>query len=68
MDSFGITYKETRIFLPPYEWYNDSIAAWCREIGVTLINNSPGTIAQHDWTFPGGSVYYSSDGMKNQKD
>ena len=34
--------------------------------GIKLINNSSGTITHHDWTFPEGKPYYSSDSlMKN---
>ena len=55
------------IFLPPYEWYNDSIASWTKEEGLKLVNNSSGTITNQDWTFPDkGKPYYSSDSlMKN---
>jgi peptidoglycan/xylan/chitin deacetylase (PgdA/CDA1 family) len=38
------------IFLPAFEWYNDSIAAWCREMNVTLINFTPGTLSHADYT------------------
>jgi peptidoglycan/xylan/chitin deacetylase (PgdA/CDA1 family) len=56
-----------RVFLPPYEWYNDSIARWTNMAGSKLVNMSSGTITSQDWTFPDkGKPYYSSDTlMKN---
>jgi endoglucanase len=48
-------------FLPPYEWYNDSIAAWTKAGGLQLINYSPGTLSNADYTYPGVNNYRSSD-------
>ena len=55
------------VYLPPYEWYNDSIASWTKQAGLKLVNNSPGTVTSQDWTFPDkGKTYFSSDSlMKN---
>ena len=63
----GISEKDARVFLPPYEWYNDTIAIWTRKAGIKLVDNSIGTITNQDWTFPDkGKPYYSSDSlMKN---
>lgn len=60
MKSPGVTKDDAPYFLPPYEWYNDSIAAWTRDLGLTLINFSPGTISHADYTTPGMSNYRSS--------
>ncbi|WP_332368480.1 polysaccharide deacetylase family protein [Spirosoma telluris] len=38
---FGNPTKAVRLFLPPYEWYNDSIAVWTKAEGVQLINYTP---------------------------
>jgi peptidoglycan/xylan/chitin deacetylase (PgdA/CDA1 family) len=67
LDRLGIPKNKALIFLPPYEWYNDSIAVWTREAGLKLVNNSSGTITNQDWTFPEkGKPYFSSDSlMKN---
>jgi len=66
MEKFRIPKDSARLFLPPYEWYNDTISSWCKEIGITLVNFSPGTIANHDWTIPEpGSLYFSSDSIYN---
>lgn len=63
----GIEKNEALVFLPPYEWYNDSIAKWTVKAGIKLVDNSTGTITNQDWTFPEkGKPYYSSDSlMKN---
>jgi endoglucanase len=63
----GITKKNASVFMPPYEWYNDSIANWSVDAGIKLINISTGTITNQDWTIPvKGKSYFSSDSlMKN---
>jgi len=61
MRSFGIALEKARFFLPPYEWYNDSIAAWSSALGLTLINFSTGTRTNADYTTPGMKGYRSSD-------
>lgn len=54
---------EHKIFLPPYEWYNDSIAQWCSELGIQLINYSPGTKSAADYTWSGLPNYQSSEAI-----
>lgn len=63
----GVDRPGANIFLPPYEWHNDSVAEWCRSLGIKLINISSGTITNQDWTYPRQEgQYYSSDSlMKN---
>jgi peptidoglycan/xylan/chitin deacetylase (PgdA/CDA1 family) len=61
MKSSGIMKEDALYFLSPYEWYNGSIAAWTREMGLTLINFSPGTRSAADYTYPGMNNYRSSD-------
>lgn len=50
-----------QFFLPPYEWYNDTIAGWSREAGLQLINFTPGTLSAADYTYPGLGNYRSSE-------
>jgi peptidoglycan/xylan/chitin deacetylase (PgdA/CDA1 family) len=52
MKKWNISKQNARYFLPPYEWYNDSIAAWTREIGLQLVCFTPGTRSNTDYTFP----------------
>jgi peptidoglycan/xylan/chitin deacetylase (PgdA/CDA1 family) len=61
LESHGISKEKSRIFLPPYEWYNDSISYWSRKAGLIPVNISSGTIINQDWTFPEGKPYYSTD-------
>lgn len=62
MAAFGIDKKDAPFFLPPYEWYNGTIAAWTRQLGLQLVNFSPGTRSNADYTYPGmGNRYVSSD-------
>ncbi|WP_128547899.1 polysaccharide deacetylase family protein [Larkinella soli] len=52
MRTFGIRKEEARFFLPPYEWYNDTISAWTRTEQLELINFTPGTLSHADYTTP----------------
>lgn len=56
----GIPKREARMFIPPYEWYNDSIAQWAREAGLELFNFTPGTRSNADYTTPELNNYRSS--------
>lgn len=60
MQKLGINKKEALYFLPPYEWYNDSIAKWAKRQGLQLINYSPGTISAADYTWPELKNYRTS--------
>jgi len=55
----------TRYFLPPYEWYNDTIAAWTRLRHIQLINYTPGTLSNADYTTPDMKNYRSSETIYN---
>lgn len=62
LESCGIEKHQSSIFLPPYEWYNDSISVWAEESGVKIINFTPGIISNADYTIPSmGKKYRSSD-------
>jgi peptidoglycan/xylan/chitin deacetylase (PgdA/CDA1 family) len=47
---FYHSYPATRYFLPPYEHYNLQIADWADGIGYSLINYTPGTRSNADYT------------------
>lgn len=57
----GINQPEKRYFLPSYEWYNQDISSWCSELGVQLINFTPGTTSNADYTVPQMKNYRSSE-------
>jgi peptidoglycan/xylan/chitin deacetylase (PgdA/CDA1 family) len=62
MERFGISRSDAKYFMPPFEWYNDSVSAWTRELGLILVNFTPGTYSNADWTHPElGAQYLSSD-------
>jgi peptidoglycan/xylan/chitin deacetylase (PgdA/CDA1 family) len=62
MAKFGIIRNKAKVFLPPYEWYNAAIVAWAREMGLTLVNFTPGTLSTADYTYPEmGSRYRDSE-------
>jgi endoglucanase len=61
MSKYDITKKDASYFLPPYEWYNDSISAWTSDLGFQLINFTPGTLSHADYTTPDMKNYQSSD-------
>jgi len=61
MSRFGIREEKAPFFLPPYEWYNDSIAVWTKKMGFQLINFTPGTLSHADYTTPADKNYRSSD-------
>jgi endoglucanase len=61
MEKLGIEKKSSPFFLPPFEWYNDSIAGWTKELGFQLINYTPGTKSHADYTTPAMKNYVSSN-------
>jgi peptidoglycan/xylan/chitin deacetylase (PgdA/CDA1 family) len=62
MQRFGVSWDEAHYFLPPYEWYNREIAEWTDEIGLTLVNYTPGTRSHADYTTPDMGKRYVSSG------
>lgn len=66
LSKLGIPKREARYFLPPYEWYNDSIALWTRRFGLQLVNFTPGTGSNADYTYPEmGKSYVDSKTIFN---
>jgi endoglucanase len=64
LGNFNINENEASVFLPPYEWYNDTIARWANNASLKLVNISSGTITNQDWTYPDKSKpYFSSDSL-----
>ncbi|MBN1348528.1 glycoside hydrolase family 9 protein, partial [candidate division KSB1 bacterium] len=67
MARFGITRQDAPFFLPPYEWCNRTISEWCRDMELTLINFTPGTRSNADYTTPdmGGRYISSAEILKS---
>ena len=60
LSGFGIAPSSVRFFLPPYEWYNAEISEWTRAAGLTLVNYTPGTRSNADYTEEGTPQFVSS--------
>ena len=55
-----------RFFIPPYEWWNNDVARWCNEIGISLFNLTPGSATNADYTYPEmGASYKTSEELLN---
>lgn len=66
MEQFGVSKKDAHYFLPPYEWYNQSIANWTNDMGLQLVNFTPGTRSNADYTYPEmGASYRGSEEIYN---
>jgi endoglucanase len=63
LERFGVKREAARLFIPPYEWYNRTIAGWAREMGLVLFNFTPGTSSNADYTTPSMPEYLSSQAI-----
>lgn len=57
----GLRLPDEHYFLPSFEWYNHDISLWSSELGVQLINFTPGTTSNADYTTPDMTSYRSSE-------
>jgi endoglucanase len=58
----GIDISKLRYYIPPYEWWNDSITVWSKELDLQVINFTEGIKCNTDYTYPEmGASYKSSD-------
>lgn len=49
-----------RLFIPPFEHYNQQIVAWASELGCVVINYTPGTRSNADYTGEADRNFVSS--------
>lgn len=61
LEKVGITADQAPYFLPPYEWYNKAIVKWSHQMGLKVINFTPGIGTNADYTLPGMSNYVTSE-------
>jgi uncharacterized membrane protein YfcA/peptidoglycan/xylan/chitin deacetylase (PgdA/CDA1 family) len=54
---------QPRVFLPPYEHYNEEIARWTQEEGFRLVNYTPGTRSHADYTGEGDRNFASAQAI-----
>ena len=60
MAAFGVSKSDAKFFLPPFEWYNQTISQWTGELNLQLINFTRGTRSNADYTTPMESNYVDS--------
>jgi peptidoglycan/xylan/chitin deacetylase (PgdA/CDA1 family) len=65
MAEFGITPEKAPVFLPPYEWYNAKSVYWSRQLGLNVVNFTPGIRSNADYTTPEMRNYRSSETILN---
>ena len=61
LKKFGVSREEATWFMPPYEWCNGEIVKWCNEMGIDVVNLTPGTGTNADYTTPDMKNYKSSE-------
>ena len=66
LQKMGISKNDAPYFIPPYEYYNSTISSWAKELGLQVINFSPGTGTSDDYTTPDMEKYRSSKQLWNQ--
>jgi peptidoglycan/xylan/chitin deacetylase (PgdA/CDA1 family) len=53
-------------FIPPYEWWNDSISTWSNTKGLSVFSFTPGIRTNADYTWPElGTAYKSCEWIMN---
>src|SRR5664279_3599121 len=60
IERFGIPRRQIRYFLPPYEHYNQEIVDWSKAMGLTVVNFTPGTRSNADYTGEAEKNFVSS--------
>lgn len=65
MEEIGLRIDSPRYFMPPYEWYNQEISDWAKAMDVQIVNFTPGTTSNADYTTPDMKSYRSSETIYN---
>ena len=63
MEAVGIPRSAIRYFLPPYEHYNQEVVDWSKAMGLTLVNFTPGTRSNADYTGEADRNFVSSQAI-----
>ncbi|MDD4417295.1 MAG: glycoside hydrolase family 9 protein [Bacteroides graminisolvens] len=66
MHQAGIAHTDAPFFVPPYEHYNAEIASWAKSMGIQLINFTPSSGTNADYTTPEMKNYKSSETIYKQ--
>lgn len=58
----NIKIHHPQYYIPPYEWWNDTITSWSKQIDLKIFSFTPGIRTNADYTYPGmGNAYKSSE-------
>jgi len=74
IENFGLDRSTVRFFLPPFEQYNRDITRWSAELGLTVVDFTPGTRANADYTgeadrnFVSSQAIYDSIAQRERED
>lgn len=63
LERFGVRRDSAKYWVPAYEWFNDEIAAWSLALGPRIVNFTPGTRANADYTGEADDSFVSSQGI-----
>ncbi len=66
LKKFRIQQNSAAFFMPPYEWCNSEIINWCENLGLKVVNFTPGTGTNADYTTPDMKNYKSSQEIWNK--
>ncbi len=61
LERFGVPRAHVKFWIPPYENYNSEIVGWSKDLGLTLINYTPGTRSAADYTEDHADNFVSSE-------
>ncbi len=65
MTNAGLNIEMPKYYMPPYEWYNQEVSNWAKELDVQIVNFTPGTTSNADYTTPAMNNYRSSEQIYN---
>ncbi len=64
MQQLGIDTTKVHCYIPPYEWWNKTVAQWSEQLGLQIVCFTPGTGSNADYTYPQmGASYKSSEAI-----
>ncbi len=61
LERHGVPRASVRYYVPPYEHYNEEISRWGAEMGLQLVNYTPGTRSNADYTAEADPNFVPSD-------
>lgn len=63
IERYGVKHLDIQYVIPPYEWYNEEIAQWAGSLNLNVVNFTPGTRSNADYTEDGASNFVSSQAI-----